>query len=85
TKNGKTPFAKIIKGNGNETKSKYEGFMEKNFIGTYIHGPLLPKNPEIVKYILEYVFEKKYQINKKVKIDNIEFYKDAKKIILERG
>ncbi|MDR0931169.1 MAG: glutamine amidotransferase [Clostridiales bacterium] len=50
--NGHNPFAKVIKGNGNNGKDGFEGVHYKNVIGTYLHGPLLPKNPELADYIL---------------------------------
>lgn len=39
------PLGKVIYGHGNDGRSGYEGVMYRNVIGTYIHGPLLPKNP----------------------------------------
>lgn len=61
TKNvGENSFAEVLKGNGNEYQSEYEGFLTNNFLGTYIHGPLFPKNPLVAKSILESVLTKKY-------------------------
>lgn len=55
-----TPFGKVISGLGNTGKSGYEGVTYKNVIGTYLHGPLLPKNPEICDYLLEKALRQKY-------------------------
>ena len=33
--------------------------MQKNVIATYLHGPLLSKNPEITDYIIKYCIERK--------------------------
>ncbi len=85
TKNIDTPFAEIVSGNGNEFGSKYEGFMRDNFIGTYLHGPLLPKNPEIAKHVIEYVLEKKYQSEQKIDITDLRFYQEAKDVVIKRG
>ncbi len=85
TKNVKNPFAKIVSGNGNEFSSEYEGCFEENFIGTYLHGPLLPKNPEIAKYIIEYVLEKKYKKKQEINITNLRFYQEAKDVVIKRG
>lgn len=38
------PLGRVIKGFGNNGRSGYEGVHEKNLFGTYLHGPLLPKN-----------------------------------------
>ncbi len=85
TKNVSSPFAKIISGNGNEFSSAYEGCMIDNFIGTYLHGPLLPKNPEIAKYMIEYVLENKYNDSTKIEIENLKYYKEAKDIVVKRS
>lgn len=34
--------------------------MYKNVIGTYLHGPLLPKNPHVCDLLLSRALEKKY-------------------------
>ena len=34
--------------------------MYKNVIATYLHGPLLPKNPQVCDYLLEKALKKKY-------------------------
>lgn len=50
---GNKPFGKVLYGSGNDGKSGYEGVIYKNVIGTYLHGPLLPKNPQICDYLLK--------------------------------
>jgi CobQ-like glutamine amidotransferase family enzyme len=37
-------LGRVVKGHGNDGHSKLEGTREGNTIGTYLHGPLLPKN-----------------------------------------
>lgn len=55
-----TPLGKVFFGLGNTGKSGYEGVVYKNVIATYLHGPLLPKNPEVCDYLLERALKKKY-------------------------
>lgn len=55
-----TPFGKVFYGLGNTGKSGYEGVIYKNVIATYLHGPLLPKNPHVCDYLLERALQKKY-------------------------
>ena len=55
-----TPFGKVRRGYGNTDTSGYEGVMYKNIIATYLHGPLLPKNPEICDTLLERALKRKY-------------------------
>jgi CobQ-like glutamine amidotransferase family enzyme len=38
------PLGRVLKGNGNDGHSGFEGAKAANVIGTYLHGPLLPKN-----------------------------------------
>lgn len=46
------PFGKILYKNKNN-KCKFEGYMSDNVIGTYLHGPLLSKNPILADYIIK--------------------------------
>ncbi len=39
-----TPLGRVIKGHGNDGESGFEGVRNGSSIGTYLHGPLLPKN-----------------------------------------
>ena len=54
-----TPFGKVIVGNGNKFEDSEEGFFRENVIATYLHGPLLSKNPKIADYIIKYCLEGK--------------------------
>lgn len=46
---GLTPFGRVVSsvGHGNDDDSGADGVIYRNCIGTYLHGPLLGKNPEI--------------------------------------
>lgn len=54
TQDIKTPLGKVLYGNGNVSKGESEGYFEKNVIATYMHGPMLSKNPEIADYMISY-------------------------------
>lgn len=41
---GTRPLGRVLRGHGNDGVSGYEGVRDGNVIGTYLHGPLLPKN-----------------------------------------
>jgi lipid II isoglutaminyl synthase (glutamine-hydrolysing) len=41
---GAEPFGRVLKGHGNDGRSGMEGARSGHVIGTYLHGPLLPKN-----------------------------------------
>ncbi len=55
-----TPLGKVLKGLGNDGKSGFEGVVYKNVTATYLHGPLLPKNPELCDKILLKALQNKY-------------------------
>lgn len=55
-----TPFGKVFFGFGNTGGSGYEGVVYKNVIATYLHGPLLPKNPQVCDYLLERALKRRY-------------------------
>jgi CobQ-like glutamine amidotransferase family enzyme len=60
TRNVSTPFGKVLKGYGNTIEDGMEGFMNDQVLATYMHGPLLPKNPKIADKILERALKKRY-------------------------
>jgi CobQ-like glutamine amidotransferase family enzyme len=57
---GTLPFAKTIKGAGNNSRDGYEGARYKNVIGTYLHGSILPKNPRLADFLIQTAVMKKY-------------------------
>src|SRR4051794_6616137 len=46
------PLGKVLKGHGNDGRSGYEGVRRDNVIGTYLHGPLLPKNAWFADWLI---------------------------------
>lgn len=54
------PLAKVIKGFGNNGEDGFEGAIYKNAIGSYFHGPLLPKNPHVADWLIGKALEVKY-------------------------
>lgn len=56
-------FGNVLLGNGNKFGDTQEGFFTNNVIATYLHGPLLSKNPELADYIISYCLNRKYNEN----------------------
>ncbi len=54
-----SPLGKTVKGFGN-CGDGMEGLIYKNTFATFLHGPLLPKNPRLSDEILKRALEKKY-------------------------
>lgn len=53
-------LGKVLFGNGNSDNSGEEGVVYKNVVATYLHGPLLPKNPKLCDWVLTNALRKKY-------------------------
>ena len=66
----KNSFGKVLLGNGNKFGDTEEGFMQKNVVATYLHGPLLSKNPVLTDYIIKYCLERKY--NEKIELEPLD-------------
>jgi hypothetical protein len=49
---GQRPLGRVLKGFGNDGRSGLEGVHEGTVIGTYLHGPLLPKNAWFADWLL---------------------------------
>jgi CobQ-like glutamine amidotransferase family enzyme len=49
---GCKPLGRVLKGHGNDGRSGYEGARAGNVIGTYLHGPLLPKNAWFADWLI---------------------------------
>ena len=48
-----TPLGRVLKGHGNNGVDGHEGVRLGNVIGTYLHGPLLPKNAWFADWLIE--------------------------------
>lgn len=60
----------VEKGFGNNGVDKTEGIIYKNAIGSYLHGPILPKNPELADWLISKALEKKY--SKKINLEKLD-------------
>jgi hypothetical protein len=54
------PLGRVVAGHGNNGGDKFEGVWEKNMVGTYLHGPLLPKNAWLADHLIELALERRY-------------------------
>lgn len=79
-----SPFGQVLFGNGNKFGDTKEGFFLKNVIATYLHGPLLSKNPELTDYIIKYCLDRKYKENTSLEPLNDNFEKLCRDQLLNR-
>jgi CobQ-like glutamine amidotransferase family enzyme len=68
--NNLKPLGHVIHGFGNNGEDKTEGVRYKNVIGTYLHGPLLPKNPRLCDDIIRISLKNKYNIESLEELDD---------------
>ena len=54
---GVEPLGRVLAGAGNDGVSGFEGCRADRVIGTYVHGPLLPKNPWLADLVLGWACE----------------------------
>jgi len=47
------PLGRVLRGHGNNGKDGHEGVHDGTVIGTYLHGPLLPKNVWLADWLIE--------------------------------
>jgi CobQ-like glutamine amidotransferase family enzyme len=52
-----TPLGRVVSGFGNDGSSGFEGAREGRIYGTYLHGPLLPRNPWFADRLLAEALE----------------------------
>jgi lipid II isoglutaminyl synthase (glutamine-hydrolysing) len=49
---GAEPLGRVLHGHGNNGADGHEGVRRLNMIGTYLHGPLLPKNAWLADHLI---------------------------------
>jgi lipid II isoglutaminyl synthase (glutamine-hydrolysing) len=54
------PLGRVVSGHGNNGRDGFEGVRRGNVIGTYLHGPLLPKNAWLADHLIALALERRY-------------------------
>jgi hypothetical protein len=49
---GEAPLGRVLRGHGNDGRSGWEGVVRDGVVGTYLHGPLLPKNAWFADWLI---------------------------------
>lgn len=78
------PFGNVLYGYGNKFEDTKEGFFLPNVIATYLHGPLLSKNPVLSDYIIKYCLDRKYEDDITLEPLNDEFENSVREQLLNR-
>jgi CobQ-like glutamine amidotransferase family enzyme len=53
------PLGRVLHGHGNNGKDQLEGVKRLNLVGTYLHGPLLPKNAWLADHLTALALERR--------------------------
>jgi CobQ-like glutamine amidotransferase family enzyme len=53
-------FGRVVKGDGNNGSDGTEGARVNNVIGSYLHGPILPKNPQLADELIKIAATNKF-------------------------
>ncbi|WP_322152232.1 MurT ligase domain-containing protein [Paratractidigestivibacter sp.] len=57
---GETPLGTpLVAGTGNNEFAVGEGVLHKGVVGTYFHGPVLPKNPQVTDWLIAHALERR--------------------------
>lgn len=57
---GVSPLGRTVVGRGNNGKDGTEGAIYKNAVGCYLHGALLPKNPQLTDWLIKAGLNRRY-------------------------
>jgi len=67
---GVQPLGRVVAGFGNDGESGYEGARVGAAVGTYLHGPLLPRNPWLADWLLARALE--HRLGEPVELDPLD-------------
>lgn len=65
------PLGRVLgKTFGNNGEDGFEGVHQGNLIGTYLHGPLLPKNPQVADYLIAQAYDRRGDVLELAPLDD---------------
>lgn len=86
TLNVTSPLGKVVKGSGNAFNAGFEGYYDGRILGTYLHGPLLPKNGRLADFVLAKAIARThpgFTLSDLAELDN-PWEAEARKALLDR-
>lgn len=86
TKNVSKPLGRVLSGYGNSFEAGSEGFYDGKVLGTYMHGPLFPKNSVLADFVISKALQKR---NPEFKYSDLKAFKnkfedDARAVMFKR-
>ena len=67
---GQEPLGRVTKGYGNKERGRIEGAVTGNAVGTYLHGPVLPKNPVLADTLILEALRRRYGVAELQSLDD---------------
>lgn len=67
---GQQPLGQVVKGWGNNDHTRSEGSMTHHTIGTYLHGPILPKNPALTDHLILTALQRRHLTQELAPLDD---------------
>lgn len=67
---GQFPLGQVVKGSGNNATDRVEGAVHHNVHGTYLHGPVLPRNPAFADHLILTAMRRRYDVEKLEPLDD---------------
>ncbi len=67
---GQEPLGRVLKGHGNNGETGEEGAVTRNVFGTYLHGPVLPKNPAFADELIRRALARRHGTDRLEALDD---------------
>jgi hypothetical protein len=67
---GARPLGKVIRGYGNNGEDGREGCVHRHAVGTYLHGSLLPKNPQLADWLILRALQRRHDLEELPPLDD---------------
>ena len=77
------PLGTVLVGNGNNGEDGTEGAVYQNTIGSYMHGSLLPKNPQLADELIRRAMQRRYGSSTLAALDDT-LELQAQQVMIER-
>ena len=78
---GQAPLGEVVKGCGNNADDGVEGAVHHNAHGTYLHGPVLPRNPAFADHLILAAMQRRYGVERLDPLDDTLEHAAAKVVL----
>ncbi len=82
---GMSPLGRVVRGAGNDETGQVEGARLCNIVATYLHGPILPKNPRLADFLITAALRRKGYTDKLSALPIDRTAEHAQRVAMERG